>query len=77
VDQKSRSEIVQRNEQVKAVSTLMGNAGLTLAATGLGRWFLLGLDEFVILWLLLSAALIWTGVKVLMMLEAEGCAWTG
>jgi hypothetical protein len=73
VHQKSRSELLQRNEQVKAVSSLMGNAGLTLAATGLGRWFLLGLDESVMVWLLFSAALIWTGVKALIMLEAEGC----
>jgi hypothetical protein len=76
VEEGSRSDLLQRNEQVKAVSTLAGNAGLALAAAGFGRWFLENLDEFVMFWLLCSAALIWTGVKVLIMLEAEERAWT-
>jgi hypothetical protein len=71
LDQKSRSELLQRTEQVKAVSSLMSNGGLTLAAAGLSRWFLVGLDEFAMAWLLCSTALIWTGVKALIMLEAE------
>ena len=71
MDERSRSELLQRNEQVKAISILMGNAGLALAVSGFGRWFLEGLDEFVMLWLFWSAALTWTGVKALMMLEAE------
>lgn len=40
MNEKSRSELVRRNEQVKAVSSLMGNAGLALVAAALGRWFL-------------------------------------
>ena len=71
MDQRSRSEFLRRNEQVKAVSSLMGNAGLALVAAALGRWFLEGVDEFVMLWLLAGAGLIWTGVTALTMLEAE------
>ncbi|MFL6845939.1 MAG: hypothetical protein ACJ8ER_13790 [Allosphingosinicella sp.] len=71
LDQKSRSELLQRNEQIKAVSTLMGATALALGTAGFSRWFLLGFDEFVLLWLGWSAALIWAGVKALTMLEAE------
>jgi hypothetical protein len=71
MDEKSRSELVQRNEQVKAVSSLMANAGLALVAAALGRWFLEGFDAFVMFWLLAGAGLIWTGVTALTMLEAE------
>jgi hypothetical protein len=71
MDQKGCSELVQRNEQVKAVSSLMGNAGLALVAAALGRWFLEDVDAYVMLWLLAGAGLIWTGVKALTMLEAE------
>jgi hypothetical protein len=71
MDEKNRSELFRRNEQVKAVSTLMGNAGLALVAAALGRWFLEGADAYVMLWLLAGAGLIWTGVTALTMLEAE------
>jgi predicted neuraminidase len=71
VNQKSRSEVLQRNEQIKAASTLVTNAGLTLVAAGFGRWFLQGFDDYVILWLLASAGLMWSGVKLLTLLEAE------
>lgn len=71
MDETSRSELLRRNEQVKAVSSLMSNAGLALVAAALGRWFLEGPDTFVMLWLLAGAGLIWTGVTALTMLQAE------
>ena len=58
MEEKSRSELLQRNEQVKAVSSLTGNAGLALVVAGFGRWFLEGFDDFVIFWLLAGAGLI-------------------
>ncbi len=71
MDEKSRSQRLQRNEQVKAVSNLCGNAGLALFAAGLGRWFFEGLDEHALLWLLDGAAIIGVGVMLLTLLEAE------
>lgn len=71
MDEKSRSELLQRNEQIKAASTLAGNAGLAIAAAGAGQWFLKGLDGYAMLWLLFGGALMWVSVKALMMLEAE------
>jgi hypothetical protein len=44
MDEKSRSHLVQRDEQVKAASNLAGNAGLALAAAGASRWFFEGVD---------------------------------
>jgi hypothetical protein len=71
MDEKSRSELLQRNEQVKAASNLAGNAGLALAAAGAGRWFFEGLDGNSIFWLLAGAVAMSVGVKALTMLEAE------
>jgi hypothetical protein len=71
VDQRSRSQLIQRNEQVKSISGLTGNAGLALGAAGAGRWFVDGVDEYSLFWLLAGAALMWVGVKSLTMLEAE------
>jgi hypothetical protein len=71
VDQGSRSEVLQRNEQIKALSTLGMNFGSALAAAGAARWFFQGLDDPVLLWLLAGTGIIWVGVRVLSLLEAE------
>ena len=71
MDEKSRSELLQRNEQVKALSTLGMNLGTDLVVAGSGRWFFERFDEHVIFWLLLGAGVIWLGVKGLTLLEAE------
>ncbi len=69
--EKSRSELFQRNEQVKAMSSLAGTGGLALFAAGLGRWFFETFDENVMLWLLAGSGIMWLGVKLLILLEAE------
>lgn len=33
------SEILQRNEKIKAISTFANNAGLALPVAGVARWF--------------------------------------
>jgi hypothetical protein len=71
VDENSRSEVLQRNEQIKAVSSLAGNGGLGLFAAGAGRWFVEGVDEYAMLWLLAGGGLMWVGVRALTMLERE------
>ena len=71
MDEKSLSELLRRNEQIKAASNLAGNAGLALVAAAMGRWFFEGLDEYAILWLLCGTVLMSAGVKALSMLEAE------
>lgn len=71
MDHTSRSRRFQRNEQLKAASNLAGNAGLALFAAGLGRWFFETLDRNAVLWLLDGAAIIWVGMMLLTLLEAE------
>lgn len=71
MDHRTRSEVLQRNEQIKAVSTLLTNFGSALGAAGAARWALQAFDDQVVLWILSGAALIWTGVKLLTLLEAE------
>jgi hypothetical protein len=67
VEESSRSELLQRNEQLKAASSLAGNGGLALVAAALGRWFFEGLDGHVILWLLVGSVIISGGLKVLLL----------
>lgn len=71
MDRSSRSRRLQRNEQVKAVSNLIGNVGLTLMAAAGGRWFIEGLDGHVMLWLLDGCVIIGAAVMLLTQLEAE------
>lgn len=66
-----RSRRLQRNEQVKAMSSLANNAGLAFLVAGAGRWFIEGLDGHVTLWFLDGAAVIGVGVMLLTRLEAE------
>jgi hypothetical protein len=70
-EDRSSSELLRRNEQVKSASNLAGNAGLALAAAGAGRWFFESLDGNAIFWLLAGAVLMVISVKGLAMLEAE------
>jgi hypothetical protein len=71
MDEKSRSELLRRNEQIKAASSLAGNAGLALVAAAMGRWFFEGLDGNVVFWLVSGAVLMPVSVRALTMLEAE------
>jgi hypothetical protein len=71
MDQTSRLRRLQRNEQIKALSTVAGNGGLALMAAGATRWFIEGLDSHVLLWLLDGCVIIGTGVMLLTQLQAE------
>jgi hypothetical protein len=71
MDEKSRSRRLQRNEQVKAVSSLAGNGGLALMAAAAARWFIEGLDAHAMLWLLDGSVIIGAGVMLLTEIEAE------
>jgi hypothetical protein len=71
VEERSRSQLLQRNEQIKALSTLGMNLGTGLTIAGSGRWFFERFDEHVIFWLTLGSVVIWLGVKGLTLLEAE------
>ncbi|HEX8623288.1 MAG TPA: hypothetical protein VF718_15070 [Allosphingosinicella sp.] len=70
-EDRNRSELLRRNQQVKAAANLAGNAGLALTAAGAGRWFFERLDGNAIFWLLAGAVLMLVSVKALTMLEAE------
>jgi hypothetical protein len=71
MDHVSRSRLLQRNEQVKAVSGLAANGGLALFGAGVGRWFFAGLDRNALLWILDGATVIWVAVMLLTLLQAE------
>lgn len=55
MEERSRSELLQRNEQVKAMSTLGMNLGTALIIAGAGRWFFERFDEHVMFWLTLGS----------------------
>ena len=71
MEERSRAQLLQRNEQIKALSTLGMNLGTALIIAGSGRWFFERFDEHVIFWLTLGSVVIWLGVKGLTLLEAE------
>ena len=67
----SRSEVLQRNERIKALSGLCRTFGTALVIAGAGRWFYSAFDEYTILWLLIGALLLWSSLHILTLLEAE------
>ena len=71
MDQKTRSEILQGNEQIKALSGLTINIGTALLAAAATRWFFERFDENVIFWFVVGVGLIWSAVHGLRLLEAE------
>lgn len=52
----------------------MTNLGSVLLAATLARWFATGFDPFVLAWLVVAIMLIWSGVHVLTVLEANDAA---
>jgi hypothetical protein len=70
-----RSRVLQRNEKTKGWSTLLFNFGTALVASAFGRWWLVGIDLWVILWGVGGIFLLKGGIDVLGNLEAE--SWDG
>lgn len=68
---RTRSQILQSNEKLKAAAGVVTNLGAALFATALGRWFLSGFDLFVPLWLAGAINVIGIGINMLTYLEAE------
>jgi hypothetical protein len=71
IDELTRSEILQRNEKIKAVSGLCVNVGAALVIAGAGRWFYTAIDQYTIFWLVVGPVVIWSGLHALTLLEAE------
>jgi hypothetical protein len=67
----TRSEILQRNERIKAISGLCINAGSALVIAGAARWFYTAFDIYTILWLVVGSVVVWSGLHVLTLLESE------
>jgi hypothetical protein len=67
----TRSEIFQRNERIKSVSSLCVNLGTALLVAGAARWFYTAIDEYTMLWLISGPVVIWSGLHILALLEAE------
>ncbi len=68
---RTKSQILQSNEKLKAASGVVTNLGAAPFATALGRWFLTGFDLFVPLWLAAAINVIGIGINMLTYLEAE------
>ena len=67
----TRSELLQKNERIKAASSLCLNVGTALVIAGAGRWFYTAIDQYTILWLYVGPIVIWSGLHILTLLEAE------
>jgi hypothetical protein len=53
------------------MASITANSGSVLGAAAIGRWFLLGFDGFALIWIVAAIMLIWSGVHLLTMLQAE------
>jgi hypothetical protein len=69
VDEPSR--VLQQNEKTKAWSGVGTNLGTALAASAFGRFWLVGIDLWVILWGVGGFFMIKGGIDVLGFLEVE------
>lgn len=65
----TRSELLQRNEQIKGLSGLCVTIGTALFIAGAGRWFHATVDVYTMLWLLIGPIVVWTGLHVLALSE--------
>ena len=66
--------ILRRNERVKAASNVTTNLGTAVLAAIAARWYAIGFDPLVVVWLAGGAMIIWTGIHILAALEVEkGC----
>jgi hypothetical protein len=65
------SEILQRNEQIKALSLFCNNAGVLVVAAGAAEWWKHGLDHDAAIFLCGGAFVILISVLILMALKAE------
>ena len=68
------AQTLRWNERFKAASGVMTNLGSALVAAAFARWFVVGLDLFVLGWLVVAIMLIWSGIHVLTVLEANDAA---
>ncbi|MFL6843388.1 MAG: hypothetical protein ACJ8ER_00725 [Allosphingosinicella sp.] len=63
--------MLRKNEQLKAGSGVVTNLGTALIAATAARWFGIGFDAVVLIWLVIGLMVIWTGIRALTILEAE------
>ncbi|HEX8238340.1 MAG TPA: hypothetical protein VF574_01215 [Allosphingosinicella sp.] len=68
---RTRSQILQRNEKAKAWSTIIGNLATTLAIAGFGMLWLNGLVPWPIVWIAFGFAIMMFATELLTDLEAE------
>ncbi len=71
MSERSRAQVLRRNEQLKATSSIVSNLSAALIAAAFARWFAVAFDPFVILWLAVGIVGAAVGVSILMMLETE------
>lgn len=68
------SETLRANEWYKGASGVLTNLSSVLVAAAFGRWFVVGFDPFVFLWLVGGGLGLWSGLHLLTVLEADNAA---
>ena len=67
---RTRSQILQKNEKAKALSTMGGNLGTALSIAGFGSLWLNGLEPRPIVWIVFGFATMRFATQLLSDLEA-------
>jgi hypothetical protein len=68
---RARSQILQKNEKAKALSTMVGNLGTALSVAGFGTLWLNGLAPWPIVWIAFGFSTMMFALQLLSDLEAE------
>jgi len=68
---RSKSQVLQGNEQVKAWSAMIGNLGTALAIAGVGTLWLNGPAPWPVVWIAFGIAIMIFATHLLKYLEAE------
>jgi hypothetical protein len=71
VSERTAAQALRTNERLKALSGMILNLASALLATAFARWFVLGFDPYVFVWLAGALTGMAVGLKMLSYLEEE------
>jgi hypothetical protein len=69
--ERTAADCLRDNEKLKVASSVIANLAAALLATAFGRWFLIGLDGWAIIWIVFGGTGIAMAVQAMSFLESE------
>jgi hypothetical protein len=69
--ERTAADRLRTNEKLKVASAVLANVGTALFLSAFGRWFLLGFDTWVAMWIAFSCTIIGVAIQAMSLLEPE------